>query len=120
MILRVILIACILAVIAILSMEIRGWIAGTTIRTRFQKALRIASASLMIAIPVMVLVGDTWVWRYGPLAVMVYWITCFVLAVMLIIIALFDLREIGFVYGEERKRILQNLDRRCEEDGNVE
>lgn len=118
MILRVILAVCIVAVIVVLSVEVRSWIRVPTLRSRFQKALRVASASIMVAILAMVIVGDTWVWRYGPLAVMVYWITAFVLAVMLIIIALFDLREIGFVYGEERKRMLRKMTNCADQDGN--
>ncbi len=116
MVLRVALVACIFIVVGILSSEVRGWLAGTKTVTRLQKALRISSASVMIAILAMILAGDKWVNPYGPFAVMAYWLICFALTALLVIIALFDLREVGINYGEERRRMLRNLTQRSDKD----
>ena len=116
MVLRVVLVACIFAVTGVLASEVRGWRAGTKPVTRLQKALRISSASLMVIILGMILAGDKWLAPYGPFAIMGYWATCFALASILIIIALFDLREVGMNYGEERRRMLRNLTRRGDSD----
>ena len=109
MLLRIVLIIGILTVIGILGSEIRAWRAGTSVLTSGQKALRISSATLMIAVMSMVLAGDTWLTPFGPVAKMAYWTVCFGLAVSLVIFALLDLREIGLLYGERRKRIFRDF-----------
>lgn len=110
MLLRVVLVACIFTVIGILSGEIQGWRAGTKMATRVQKVLRVSSATVMVIILGMILAGDGWIMRdYGPFGVMAYWTICFALTSILIIIALFDLREVGLSYGAERRRILKDL-----------
>lgn len=117
---RIILAIGILLAIAFLAVEIRGWSAGTKILTGRQKALRVASALLMIALMVMVLVGDRWLAPYDPLITVAYWTVCFGLAVGLLLLALLDFKEVGLGYGKERKRILRNLAQRREQDTNEE
>ena len=116
MLLRIVLIIGILTVIGILGSEIRAWRAGTSVLTSGQKALRISSATLMIAVMSMVLAGDTWLTPFGPVAKMAYWTVCFGLAVSLVIFALLDLREIGLLYGEQRKRIFRDFKKSVEKD----
>jgi hypothetical protein len=119
MILRIVMVVCIFLVIGILASEIRGWRDGTRPVTRLQKAIRISSASLMVLIMGMIIAGDTWLVPYGPFAIMGYWATCFGLTGLLIILALFDLREVGINYGEERRRMLRNLAQRGDHDDNT-
>lgn len=119
MVLRAVLVTCIFIVIGMLASEIRGWCAGTKRVTTLQKALRITSASLMVTILAMVLAGDKWVYHYGPLAVMAYWIVCFTLAGLLIVLALFDIREVGITYGKEKRRMYRNLTQRSDHDDKV-
>ena len=110
----------ILLVVFLLVREILSWRAGTRIVTSKQKALRIASAFLTIIIMAMILAGDKWLAAYGPLAVMAYWMLCFVFAVVLVILALMDLKEVGLGFGEERKKIIREIAKPTEEHKNDE
>ncbi len=116
MILNAVVIASIMVVVGILYSEIGGWRSGEKCVTRFQMWLRIASAALMVSVLGMILIGDAWVnAKYGPLGVMAWWLTCFALTTLLIIVALFDLREVGVNYRKQRRQILENAIKRCEE-----
>ena len=117
--LRIILVVCIFVVAGIISSEVQGWRAGTKRVTRLHKTIRVSSASLMILILGMIIAGDTWLTPYGPLAIMGYWATCLGLTTLLIILALFDLREVGINYREERRRMLRNLAQRGDHDDNT-
>ena len=97
-------------VIAVLALEVRAWRAGTRVVTRRQRALRVASAVLLVAIMAMILVGDRWLREsYGLPAAIAYWVFCFGLALSLVVLALLDLKEVGLGYGEDRKRILGDI-----------
>lgn len=116
MILRAVVVASIMAVVGILYSEICGWRSGEKCVTRFQMWLRIASATLMLSVLAMILIGDTWASaQYGPLGVMAWWLVCFALTTLLIIVALFDLREVGVSYRKQRRQILENTIKRCDE-----
>ena len=114
--LRIVLAVGILAVTAILVYEIRSWRAGTKVVTSRQKALRVVSASLIIIIMAMVLAGDRWLAGYNPFLVLAYWTFCLGLAVALLALALFDLREVGLGYGEETKKVFRHLADKRDED----
>ena len=115
--LRVVLAIGILLVIAVLALEVRAWHGGRSVVTRRQKALRVASAALLVTIMVMILVGDRWLRACcGPLAAMAYWTFCIGLALSLVVLALLDLRQVGLSYGRDRRRILRDIAKPREED----
>ena len=116
MLLRGILCIGILLVALFVVFEIHGWRAGRKTVTPGQKSIRIASALLMIAVLSMILAGDGWIARYGPLAVMAYWALCFALAVALLLLALLDFRELGRGYRELRRRMLLDQISRRDDD----
>lgn len=77
-----------------------------------------ASAAIMVAIIVMILVGDESLRNsHGPLAAIAYWMFALGLSFMLIVLVLADIREVGRKFGEERKRICHDLGRH--DDDNV-
>jgi hypothetical protein len=118
--LRSILVIGMLLVTLFLVYEVQGWRAGRRIVTPAQKSLRIASALLMLAVLAMILAGDAWLVRFGPLAVMAYWALCFALAVALLLLALLDFRELGRAYRELRRRMLLDHISRKDDDGSGE
>ena len=116
MILRILLAIGILVVVGGLIWQIRAWVSGSMAISRRQKVLRVVSAALMLAIMGMILAGDMWLTPYGPIAKMVYWMMTFVFAVILVVLALFDLKEVGLRYGERRKQIFHDLAKPVDED----
>lgn len=106
---QVVLALGVLLVVAGLAIEIRAWIAGATSLTRRQKTLRLTSAVLLIAVLVMVLVGDRGIRAYHPVAAVAYWTLCLVFAASLVVLALLDLKEVAVKYGEQKKRNLKEL-----------
>ncbi|HUV04478.1 MAG TPA: hypothetical protein VMX94_05165 [Armatimonadota bacterium] len=115
--LRIVLAIGIVLVVALLALEVRAWRRDTRRVARRQKALRVASAVLLVTIMAMVLVGDRWVKACcGPLAAMAYWALCFGLTLGLVVLALLDLKEVGLSYGRDRKKILRSIAKPREEN----
>ena len=83
--------------------------------TRGHKAIRIASATLISAIILMILAGGRYVRLDNPISALAYWSGCFGLVVVLIVLALFDLRLVLASYAEEKKRALRGLAEEKEE-----
>ncbi|MHB1000157.1 MAG: hypothetical protein ACYC27_13005 [Armatimonadota bacterium] len=100
--------AGIVLVIIFLIIEIRGWAAGTKIVTHKQKGLRISSAVLLLIILAMFLVGDKWAMGQ-PFLVLIYWMTCFVLAVTIVILTLLDIREVGRTFSDSQRNMVIGL-----------
>ena len=120
MLLRPILAVGIALVIAFTAYEVRAWRTGSTIVTPGQKPLRIACAVLMIVVLAMLLAGDAWLARFGPLAIMGYWALCFALGTGLMILLLFDLRELIRGYREVRRSMLVDTMSRKDDEGDFE
>ena len=120
MLLRPILAVGIALVIALTAYEVRAWRTGSTIVTPRQKPIRIASAVVMIVVLAMLLAGDAWLARFGPLAIMGYWTICFALGGGLIILVLLDLRELIYGYREVRRRVFMDTISRKDDEGNAE
>lgn len=106
--LRPILAAGIVIVLLFTAYEMSGWRTGRTMLTPAQKPLRIASAVVMITLLAMIVAGDDWLRGFGPLAVMVYWMVCFALGIGLVMLLLFDVRELLKGYREMRHRVFMD------------
>jgi hypothetical protein len=106
--LRPILVVGIVLVVLLTAYEVRAWRTGRTLLTPAQKPLRIASAAVMLAVLFMLLAGDAWLARYGPLAIMAYWMLCFLLGGGLLILLLLDVRELLRGYREVRRSVFMD------------
>ena len=80
-------------VIVFFILEVKGWNTGKRAVNRRQKGLRTASMLLLFAILVMMLIGDEWLKPY-LMGSIVYWMTAFVFAVIIMILAMIDLHEV--------------------------
>lgn len=107
--LRVFLLIVIASVICSAIWEARRWQTGLKTMTTKQKWLRITSVSLLVIILAMIAVGDCWLKKHGPLAVLSYWSACLGLTGILAVLALLDIREIGLAYMYSKKQITDNL-----------
>lgn len=106
-------------IIAFLAYEMYSWQAGGRVVSGRQKGLRVAEAVLMVTILSMILGGDAWISRqYGPLGVMIYWLSSFVLALALAVLALVDMHEARERWTKYRRENLINLIDPREEDKN--
>ena len=108
----------ILLIIIGLAIEIRRWYTGGRAVTRKQKSFRIASGILLIGILSMILAGDKWLVPRGTIWIMSYWMLCFILAVILVTLALLDLKEVGQLYGEGAKHMIHDIVKPAKEDSN--
>lgn len=77
--------------------------------TRRHKAIRIASGVLAAVIIFMILAGSRFARMDNPLFSLSYWALCVGLVLILIALALLDLRYILMSYCEERKEVLRHL-----------
>lgn len=77
--------------------------------TRGHKAIRIASGVLAAVIIFMILAANRVVKLENPLSALEYWALCLGLVMLLVALALLDLRHILMSYGEERKKVLRHL-----------
>ncbi|MHB1457520.1 MAG: hypothetical protein ACYC0V_11465 [Armatimonadota bacterium] len=83
----------IVVVIAFFIFEVKGWNTGKRAVNRRQKGLRTASMLLLLAILVMMLIGDEWLKPY-LMGSIVYWMSAFLFAVIIMILAMIDLHEV--------------------------
>ena len=77
--------------------------------TRGHKAIRIASAVLVTAIIFMILAANRVVKLDNPLSALQYWALCFGLVMVLIVLALLDVRQVLIGYLEERRNALRRI-----------
>ena len=84
--------------------------------TKKHKAIRIASAALIGALIVMVLIGIRYASSFDPRMALAYWALCFGLVIGVMALALLDLRHVLISYGEERKKVLRDLAEREKEE----
>jgi nitric oxide reductase large subunit len=77
--------------------------------TRGHKAIRIASAVLVTAIIFMILAANRVVKLDNPLSALQYWALCFGLVMLLVALALLDVRQVLIGYLEERRNALRRI-----------
>jgi len=77
--------------------------------TRGHKAIRIASAVLIGILILMILAPNRVVKLDNPLSALQYWALCFGLVLVLIVLALLDVRQVLIGYIEERRNALRRI-----------
>lgn len=112
--LKIVLGIAILIVVILFVREVQAWRAGSRPSTPRQRALRVATAILMVTVMCMMIIGDHWL-KGNPIAIMAYWTLAFGLTASIVILALLDIREVGVTWGEEKKRIYRELAERSDD-----
>ncbi|MHB0913006.1 MAG: hypothetical protein ACYC2Y_06130 [Armatimonadota bacterium] len=102
-----------LLILTILAREIRSWHARRV--SRRQRILRVAMAVLMIAILAMTALGSPWPAGENLMATLSYWTAVIGLSFLLVVLALFDMKEIFARYASERRALLHRISE--DEDG---
>ena len=77
--------------------------------TRGHKAIRIASAVLVAVLILMILAPGRFVRLDNPLSALAYWALCFGLVMVLVALALLDVRQVLIGYLEERRNALRHI-----------
>jgi len=74
--------------------EVRRWRSLERVVGRRQKAIRVCLIVLIEALFVMMFVGRWVTTRHNPVAALVYWSVCVLLALAVMVLAVVDLREV--------------------------
>jgi uncharacterized membrane protein YfcA len=82
------------------ALQIFQYLRGRHIITRRQLVLRLVTAALLLGIIAMIFFGALYNWP-NPLSELVFWLAVTLLAILVIVLALFDLRQL------ERRRHLE-------------
>ena len=77
--------------------------------TRGHKAIRIASAVLVAVLILMILAPGRFVRLDDPLSALEYWTLCLGLVMVLIVLALLDVRQVLIGYLQERRNALRRI-----------
>jgi hypothetical protein len=108
------LIACFVAVLTLLAIEVRQWQAGRRIIGRRRFFVRMLGGSLLLALVAAIFFG-LYVFglaeptRAGPVLWLAYWGGCIVAAFFLMILAIADARDVETKLGEREKELWRDL-----------
>ena len=109
MTLRILISAAIAVVAAAIGIEIRSWLKGTRLISKYQKGYRLAAALVLEAVLFMILFGGAVAARHNPLLVICYWTAAMALSFALVALALLDVRATLASYTEHRKEMFKGL-----------
>lgn len=98
----------IVVVIAFFIFEVKGWNTGKRAVSHRQKVIRSVSMALLITILGMTFIGDDWLKHY-LMGSIVYWMTAFVFAVIIMILAMIDLHEVRKGFRAQVHDMVKNL-----------
>ena len=97
------------AIAALFLIEIRRWSAVDALIGRRQRMLRISLVVLIEALFVMMIVGPPSTSREDPASALIYWTLCMVVGLAVVVLTLFDLREVMRGYARASRRMFRNL-----------
>lgn len=99
-----------LAVIAVIfASELRKWRSVDSVIGHRQRMLRIWLLALVEALFVMMLVGPWVTSRKDPITALLYWVICLGLTLVVMALALLDLREIARQYSRLNRQLFRDL-----------
>jgi hypothetical protein len=101
--------AAVAAVIFALTVEVHSWRRGTSPATKRQRIFRVIEAILLESVLLMVLFGRSMPAKSNPLFQIYFWGTAFMLAVILVAVAMLDVREGLVVFRESRREAFRGL-----------
>jgi hypothetical protein len=109
LVLQILLILVICFVTAAIAIEIRAWLVGARMITRYQKAYRICAAVMMDIVLLMVLFGPTVRAKRDPLFEISYWGITIMLSFLLVFVAMLDVRTALISYREGRGQAFKKV-----------
>ncbi|MEI6915209.1 MAG: hypothetical protein WCL39_08780 [Armatimonadota bacterium] len=111
--LRVGLIICFVAVIGALMFEVsRRNTPLVSLVPRRQFGLRVLAAVLFLLLIGMIFAGTYWVVDSQPLIQLMYWTLCLALSILIVILAVLDVRGVLINYLVERRNMLKDSSQR--------
>ncbi len=97
------------AIAALFLIEVRRWSAADAMIGRRQRMLRIWLVVLIEALFVMMIIGPSFTSRKDPVSALIYWTVCVTVALAVVVVTLFDLREVAKGYTRASRRIFRGL-----------
>jgi Ca2+/Na+ antiporter len=88
--------------------ELLNWTAGRQMISRKQQVYRMLISILTIKVFLLILFGDR-VPISNPITFMLYWMGCFVLVCMVVVLTLLDLKEVGNRYREQHRNMMRQI-----------
>lgn len=98
----------IVVVVIFFVFEVKGWNDGIRVVSHKQKGLRTASMLLLLAILIMLLIGDEWLKPY-LMGSIIYWMSAFLFAVIIMILAMIDLHEVRKGFRSQVQDMVKDL-----------
>jgi hypothetical protein len=104
-----------IVVIAILfALEARRWKTMAQLISRRQRILRVILIVLIELLFVMILIGPWVLTKRHPVIQLLYWSACIIMGLVVVVLALVDLRAVAKGYAAVNRRLLSGL---REDDG---
>ena len=97
------------AIAALFLIEVRRWSSMEAIIVRRQRILRIWLVVLIEALFVMMIIGPLITSQKDPVFALIYWTVCVVVGLAIVVLTLFDLREVVRGYGRASRRMFRDL-----------
>jgi ABC-type tungstate transport system substrate-binding protein len=108
-VLRAFLLVGVVALVIGMMLEVRNWRTGRRIISRKQQVIRLSTGVLLIILFGMMIAGGSVADTGNPFGFMLYWMGCFVVGCLAVVLMLLDLREVGETYRKQHKEILKRL-----------
>ena len=99
--------------------EVRKWRLLGPIMTRGQRILRVMLIVFIESLFVMMLIGPSVTGRHDPITSLFYWTVCLVLGLVVIVLALLDLRTVVNQYARLNRQMFRDLSARPQQDGGM-
>lgn len=97
--------------------EVRKWRLLGPVMTRGQRILRVLLIVFIEAMFAMMLIGPSVTGRNDPITSLFYWTTCLVLGMVVVVLALLDLRAVVTQYARLNRQIFRDLREHPKDDG---
>ena len=97
------------AIATLFLIEVRRWSSVDAIIGRRQRILRIWLVVLIEVLFVMMIIGPSIASRKDPVFALIYWTVCVVIGLTVVVLTLFDLREVVRGYGRASRRMFRDL-----------
>lgn len=100
---------CLVVSVIALIVEIAKWRTSRRILTRKHRIIRLCAGMMLIALLCMIILGGRVDLSFNPLSLILYWGICMILIILLIMAALFDIRETIVAYAMQHVELTRSV-----------